>query len=257
MRPRSSNGAASPLTCSRRLLLAGLLFYLLQPGHAGQSLSVVTEHAPPYHYLNQDGEVDGSTTRFIRRILDEAAIDYRVTVYPWARAYKIASSQPNVLIFPIVRDPSREQAFHWFCPISEPDALFLYKLASNTGAAPRTLDELDKHVIGVIKNDFRHQQLLKRGLKTHRQLDESAYAEVNVKKLLNNRVDFVISTEREIANLMAGLGQPLALVEQSLLVEDFREQQLCMALSKASHDRIYRQVLRAFSQIRQGDVRNR
>ena len=230
-----------------------LWLWLVSPAQADEALSVVTEHAPPYHFLNQHGEVDGDTTRLVRRVLDEAAIDYQMTVYPWARAYKMALSQPNVLIYTMVRVPSREQAFYWFCPISEqaPDPLYLYKLASNTGATPRTLDDLEKHSIGVIKNDFRHQQLLKRGLKTYKQLDESAYAEVNVKKLLNNRVDFVISTEREIANLMAGLGQPLELVERSLLVEEFREQQLCMALSKASPARLRQRLQRAFTRIRQ------
>ena len=36
---------------------------------------------------------------------------------PWARGYKMATTQPDVGLFVAVRTPEREQLFHWVGPI--------------------------------------------------------------------------------------------------------------------------------------------
>ena len=69
-----------------------------QPLFAQESLRVVTELSPPHQTL-VNGEVAGLSTQLVREIMREAGIEAKIEIYPWARTFRIASSQPNVLIY--------------------------------------------------------------------------------------------------------------------------------------------------------------
>ena len=78
-----------------------------------QTIQAVTEDAPPYTYAEQ-GKVTGPVTDIVEQSLQRAGFkDYRLHLYPWARAYSLAQKQPHVLIFLIARTPAREALFHW------------------------------------------------------------------------------------------------------------------------------------------------
>ncbi|GAA77313.1 hypothetical protein P20480_3810 [Pseudoalteromonas sp. BSi20480] len=57
---------------------------------------VVTELAPPNQVLI-DGEVQGKGTQYIRDIFKQAGLTPDIQMYPWARAYKMASEEKTRL----------------------------------------------------------------------------------------------------------------------------------------------------------------
>ena len=87
-----------------------LLCWLLSAQVSAIRLTVVTEDLYPYNYI-ENGELKGQATEIVVKVLKHAGIDYSIQVYPWARAYNLALNNKNVLIYSIVKIPSREKLF--------------------------------------------------------------------------------------------------------------------------------------------------
>ncbi|XQF94130.1 hypothetical protein ACOBV9_22750 (plasmid) [Pseudoalteromonas espejiana] len=79
---------------------------------SSKQILVVTELSPPHQTL-VNGEVSGSGTAFIRDVFRAANLSPDIHMYPWARAYKVATSVNNTFIYSLARTPEREANFHW------------------------------------------------------------------------------------------------------------------------------------------------
>ncbi len=75
-------------------------------------VNVVTEDAYPFQYI-KNNKIVGPTTDLVKKLLTEAHVDYEINMYPWARAYNLALSKPNTIIYSIARTKEREDKFLW------------------------------------------------------------------------------------------------------------------------------------------------
>lgn len=91
-----------------------------------EPLKAVTTAMSPYQMLEQ-GEVSGSNTDWVRQLLAEAGAEAEFAIYPWARAYQLAQTEPNVLIYPIARTDEREAEFQWIGCIASFELAVLVK----------------------------------------------------------------------------------------------------------------------------------
>ncbi len=96
-------------------LLFGWLVCCFMIGNASAT-EFYTEDFPPYNYLEND-ELKGIGPKIIKEMAQEVGEEPKITVLPWARAYKYAQEKPDVAIFSIVRTPKREDVFQWVGPI--------------------------------------------------------------------------------------------------------------------------------------------
>ena len=72
-----------------------------------QTLQAVTEDAPPYTYI-EHGKVAGPATEVVQQTLQRAGLnDYRLHLYPWARAYDLALAEGRS-----ISEPSQDQPRH-------------------------------------------------------------------------------------------------------------------------------------------------
>lgn len=173
------------------------LFCLLSPCAQAAGLPamvVVTEDARPLHYLWQ-GQLQGEAPQFIRQLMQQAGVAYSQQVYPWARAYMMASSLPNVLIYSIARTPEREPQFHWIGKLLTVQYA-MYSLQSRTDIRARNVEELRPYRIGVTANDVRAHWLREQGLReaaadSRAGLDTADNSLSNLRKLMQGRVDMV------------------------------------------------------------------
>lgn len=96
-------------------LILGLLFCNFSQAQQPK-LKVLTEHAPPYQIETPTG-VLGPAPEIVTGAL--ALINHHEPhwVYPWARAYKTATTRKNVLLYSVRRTKSREHQFYWIGPI--------------------------------------------------------------------------------------------------------------------------------------------
>lgn len=95
-----------------RLLILSLLCGELSAGQ----LVLYTEENPPINF-SQAGEVDGMAVEVVRELLRRTDTRAQILSVPWARGYKMATTQPDVGLFVTVRTPERETLFHWVGPI--------------------------------------------------------------------------------------------------------------------------------------------
>lgn len=216
-----------------------------------QPVRVVTEDAPPYSFM-QNGQIGGTATAVLEKTLQTAGIqDYRIQMYPWARAYDIALTEPNALIYMIARTPAREQQFQWvgeFTRIS----YHLYKLRGRDDVAPRDLDGARPHAIGVIRDDVRHQYLQRKGFA---RLVISAGAADNLAKLANRQVDLVPLTEGETQSLCQAIKLDCTRLEKVMTLNEMTTG-LYMAYSKNTPVELVKRTQTAFDQLQaSGTVR--
>lgn len=164
---------------------------LLLPLHPGaQTVQVVTETTP--FVFVQDGKIAGPATEVLQKTLLLAGIkDYRLNMYPWARAYDMALNEPNVLIYLVARTPEREAKFQWVGEFMQ-IRYHLYKLRDRADVRASSLDAARSYTIGVMRDDLRHQYLQQHGFT---RLVMSAQPAENFALLVKRKVDMVPLSE--------------------------------------------------------------
>ncbi|QHJ01543.1 transporter substrate-binding domain-containing protein [Xylophilus rhododendri] len=205
---------------------------------------VVTETTP--NSFLQDGRVVGRGTELVELTLQRAGLrDYRIDLYPWARAVDLAQREPNVLIYPIARTADREERFRWVGEIQR-IRYFFYALPDRALPPMKQLDEARGLTIGVVRDDVRHQFLQRKGFT---RLVLSGQPLENLRKLLYRQVDLVAMTENEAQRLCeearpdcAGLARLLPLDELQL--------SLFMAYSRATPEDLAQRTTTAFESLR-------
>ncbi len=88
-------------------------------------LLVVTEHSPPYQYLNKSGNIEGLTTEIVHAAFAETSLSYQLKLYPWSRAFLMAKETENTCIFLMSRDEPREKHFQWIAPLIKTNDYFV------------------------------------------------------------------------------------------------------------------------------------
>ncbi|MFT5164104.1 MAG: polar amino acid transport system substrate-binding protein, partial [Alteromonadaceae bacterium] len=126
------------LTCSPLMLQA-------------EPLRVVSENMPPYNYRTTEGQLSGPSTEVVRALLASLKISSKIEVMPWARAYKVALTEPNVLIFSIVRTRQREPHFQWLDGIGPVDIQIF--ASTNSPLLPfNDLNQLTDKTLGILRS---------------------------------------------------------------------------------------------------------
>ncbi|MEO5795327.1 MAG: transporter substrate-binding domain-containing protein [Rhodoferax sp.] len=223
-------------------LLAWALWLPLSPW--AQTVQVVTETTP--FVFMQDGKIAGPATEVLEKTLQLAGIkDYRLNMYPWARAYDMALNEPNVLIYLLGRTPEREAKFQWVGEFMQ-IRYYLYKLRERVDIRASNLDAARQYTIGVMRDDLRHQYLQQQGFT---RLVMSAQTTENFAQLLKRRVDMVPLSEagaeaqcRATAFDCAGLERVLTL--------DALTTGVYMAYSLATPSAVVQRTQAAFKQLK-------
>ena len=183
-------------------LLSALLILLvaLSPLQAAQlpAIKVVTEESFPINHTDETSQkMTGFATDYLLGVLNEANINYSINSYTWERTFKIASEEPNVLIYSMARTPERENDFHWLFEIMT----LQYSLYG--------VESRREHFAGA--KDFRNYQIaLTAGSASLKYLREDGYKNIVVAKdyehldnlIKHGRIDFVASSKLALSSFM-------------------------------------------------------
>lgn len=148
-------------------LVFGLLAASALAGEPGAQqpppLTILTHQEPPFVYHDEEGKLTGYAVELVRGIQSETGDETPILLNPWARIYFRATSEPNVLLFSLVRNADRESTFHWITPITRNlHGLFADR---DLHLEIQSLKDLEKlPAIGVQRGDFREQLLIEAGL---------------------------------------------------------------------------------------------
>jgi len=156
-------------------------------------IKVVTEDSS-YTYL-RDGKVTGPATEIVEATMKRAGLtDYKVALYPWARAYDLAQQEPNVLIFLIARTQAREAQFKWAGEFMRIE-YHLYKLRGRDDVVVHNLQDAKAYAVGVMRDDVRQQYLQSRGFD---KLVVSARNNDSLRMLLDRKVHLLPLPDNDV-----------------------------------------------------------
>jgi polar amino acid transport system substrate-binding protein len=153
---------------------------------SSQTVQIVTEDGYPLQYM-QGQRIVGAGTELVERVMKQAGLTYTIQMYPWARAYRLAQSAKNVLIYSMTRTPQRESQFKWVGEVL-PLNYHLFRLKDRPEVAPSSLEAAKAYKVGVVRQDVIHQYLAFEGFPM---LEPVATPRQNFKKLLAKRVDLI------------------------------------------------------------------
>jgi hypothetical protein len=144
------------LTCL--LIIISKVTWTKQP-----ALRVVTEEFIPYQYVGTDNIPTGLSISLINQILEKAEFTVGIELLPWARAYKAAQREKNVLIFSIGKSESRIKKFDWIGPLFQLGKSSLVTLKSREDIQVQSFEELKKYRVCSELNGWSYEFLLKKG----------------------------------------------------------------------------------------------
>lgn len=127
-----------------------------------QTLRVVTEEAAPYQIVINGKVVAGPSFLLVDELLRRADIHSPMEVLPWARAYAIALSEPNVLIFSMARTAPRKANFNWLIKLDSITFHF-FSLATRPDLQIQSISEALQYSVATVRNSAEAQSLLDMG----------------------------------------------------------------------------------------------
>ncbi|MBU2711187.1 substrate-binding periplasmic protein [Zooshikella harenae] len=222
---------------------------LLNATAYGYALDVVTEEFPPFQYLDKNKKVQGMATEVVRLVLKEAGIKTEIRMYPWARAYKRALQETNVLIYSIARTREREHHFKWIGTIT-PYSVYLWKLKKRKDIQINKIEQAKQYLTGGVPKDVKLDYLLEYSFEVGDHLILSKSDVQNLIMLANGRIDLTPFDEIAFSYSVKKLGYNLAEFERAFYIEELSSE-LYMALSILTPDDLVYTLRKALEKVKE------
>ena len=91
-----------------------------------------------------------SAGNLVQALLEASGIPYAVEVAPWSRAIQAVDSEPNVIVYSIVRTAERESRYYWIGQ-TRPVDIYLFGLRARAHELPTTLQQARDYRIGNLR----------------------------------------------------------------------------------------------------------
>lgn len=149
--------------------LTSIAICLVAPLKASASeldqLTYITESYPPYNFKD-NGKLKGISVDLLLAAAKKSSPSLTasgIRVFPWPRAYKMAETGPNIVLFSTTRTEEREPKFNWVGPIV-PTRIVLLAKKSNS-IVINSPSDIKKYAIGAITDDIGDQLVQEAGVK--------------------------------------------------------------------------------------------
>lgn len=181
---------------AKTLFVISICFFSTQL--LANKLTVVTEELSFLQYWNES-KVEGYAVDIMNALSELAEEDIDIQIFPWARAYHIATHQPNVIIFSIARSKSREDSFIWGETLLD-EPLYFWTLKSDKNLDSYNMNGND--VFAASRNSIGLEYLTKNKMLNISVVNTKTQ---NLLLLYKKRVDFIISGELSIKHRVEDL----------------------------------------------------
>ena len=191
-----------------RLAFAAMFAQLLCMSVQARQIQAVTELFYPYQMVDEQDELTGYSIELVRALAEKTGDQIDIDMMPWTKAYNIAQSRPNTLIFSIRRNDDREELFNWIGDIAL-ERLYFWRLSTNNIPSFDHFEPYKRYRFAIVKDATTHQFLRQNDFQ---QLYVMSGAESNedervrIRMLVNNRADLMIASNRAIKWSLDKLG---------------------------------------------------
>ena len=217
--------SAFPLrACFLAMSLLGLMpaFVFAAP----DKLKLVTEAWPPMSY-EQDGVPQGFAVDLVNTLQSRLGQSEKIDVLPWARAYSIANTSANVLLFATSINDEREDHFDFIGPIAT-SKIALYARAADPIALDQLAELQSKDIVGVYRESAGAQLLQQAGVDN---LLVASFPQQSAKQLLFSRIRFWCQADLAVKQILEEVGASEADIRQVYVVSEIN---LYLAFSKGT-----------------------
>ncbi len=174
-----------------------LLMVLASSAISGE-LAIYTEESPNAHYKDKDGKITGYVYELVLAMQKQMGDKTPIKMVRWEEGYNLATTKPNVALFSTTFTEERRPLFKWVGPVSE--SVWILYAKTGSGIKLKSLESAKSlKSIGTYKDDVREQFLKEKGFDN---LDSVTDDTLNLKKLIDNRIDVWVSS-RDRAPLIA------------------------------------------------------
>ncbi len=177
-------------------------------------LRVLTEELPPLNFT-ANGKLSGLSVEVVREIMRRTGDPDTIQSVPWARGYRAALEEPNVVLFSTTRTEEREELFQWVGPLVEWSFVF-YKKRGSPIALQHLDDARQVGSIATYRDDVREQFLKEKGFTN---LDSSPKLISCARKLLEGRVDLWLDSNLSARQIVSQIGHDPKDIEPVLTVK--------------------------------------
>lgn len=151
---------------------------------SAKEFKILTEEYAPFNYT-KNAKVTGLATEVVAEVAHRMDHSFYPEVMPWARAYLIAQTKPNIILYSTTRIPDRENLFKWVGPIIATQLSFFVRKDSSL-TIQHLEDAKSLGSIGVYRDDVAEMLLKSLGFNN---LDSVTDDTLNAKKLVKGRLD--------------------------------------------------------------------
>ena len=222
-------------------VMVALVFVVsVQPAMSAE-LTILTENLPPLNYL-KDGVLVGPSVEIVKEIQRRVESHEEIKVYPWARAYKMALEDENVVLFGTTYTKVRHDKFKWIGPLATKRDILVAKRGS--GITINSLEDAKKvKRIGTLRDDTRERLLKRHGFTN---LESVSDEQKNAKKLVLGRIDLWTYKKPGLKTVCELAGVDYNEIEE---VFHLRKIDLMIAFSKKTSDSIVQNWSNAFNEM--------
>ena len=222
------------------VIMASLFLYSVHPVLSAE-LTILTENLPPLNYLRNDVLV-GPSVEIVKEIQRRVGSHEQIRVFPWARAYRMALEDENVVLFGMTHTKVRQDKFKWVGPLAKKRDILVAKKGS--GIKINSLEDAKKvKRIGTLRDDTRGRLLERHGFTN---LEPVSDEQKNAKKLILGRIDLWAYKKPGLKTVCE-----LAEVDYNEIEEVYhlREIDVSIAFSKKTSDSIVQKWRNAFNEM--------
>ena len=222
------------------VIVASVFLVSAQPVLSAE-LTILTENLPSLNYV-KDGVLVGPSVEIVREIQRRVGSHEEIKVYPWARAYKMALEEENVVLFSTTQTEERRDKFKWVGPLATKRDILVAKKGS--GIRISSLEDAKKvKRIGTVRDDSKEEYLKQKGFTN---LEPVSDDKKNAQKLVLGRIDLWVHKKPGLRSVCELAGVDYDEVEE---VYTLREIELMIAFSKKTSDSIVQKWRDAFNEM--------
>lgn len=170
-----------------------------------EKLPVVCHEFPPYNYLDNDGNVTGSSVEIVTEILQNMGYEADIKLLPWNRAYQSAADGEAAMLFTFSKSAEREQDFFFTDGFAFIEVVFFKRKADNI--MWDTLSDVKDYRIGYVEG-YNYGETLMTAIQNNAFNNTDVIAaSVTVDyqqmlKLVNNRIDLAVCPKTQCTRII-------------------------------------------------------
>ncbi len=208
----------------------------------------MTSPWPPSNYLDEEGQPTGLTVAIIEAIKEKLGLSTPIEVIPWARGYKIAQSEPNILLFTAAKTPEREEMGFTFIA---PAVMWTHGLLAKKDTAIKIKSLEDARSQGLtavgVRGSWQVKLLQEAGIDTVEADDQETCARM----LLAGRVHVWITSQLQASTVLQEIDMLPSAVEPVFI---HRRSPSYLMVSNGTDSQLLQKWQDAFDELKNGDA---